>query len=295
MSSLGILVSYADVLSARADNVRAAAAEEVANQGAPLVWDSGAFSVFTGKADITVEQHTAWVLQRQHTPNRRYIGLDVLGKPAATLRNYQDQRAAGARVEPTATYGASAADLDALLAVGDTQWLNCGGMVGRGPSEIASFLAFVRRHTPPELKIHALGCTTPAVLRAVPVDAVDSSSWLSCLRYRTVSLFNRRSGRWHAFPLWTDTKQRRATSWRTAHRHAALLRGEYGVSPTEPLDRAQDRYFILRTAIAGVEQLARWVEDVHNRPVTMYLAGSDPSGTARTDAVLDNQQQQVPA
>lgn len=39
------------------------------------------------------------------------------------------------------------------------------------------------------------------------------------------------------------------------------------------------------TLAAGVARFAQYIGQLHGRPVTMYLAGSDPSDTARCDAV----------
>lgn len=289
--SLGFLVSYAYPGDVSPQNESQKAVMDAVDKGAPLVVDSGAFSVHTGRATITVEEHAKWVLTQPHTPNRRYIGLDVIGNAEATLENYKTQRSLGAPVEPTIHFGAPISQVKKLLDVADTQWINVGGLVatGRGGSRaIAGFIAAVRKNLPPEVKIHALGCTTPAVLRQVGLDAVDSSSWLSAPRYRQLSLFDDKTGRWRNLTLGSNTTATRELRWQQVYSSGVWLRTQYGVTPTQIIEKSNDRYFLLRLAIEGVSRLGQWLEQLHNRPITMYLAGSDPSTTARVDAVLDN-------
>jgi len=298
--TLGILVSYADGRDQREADPRRRLVEGVADDGFPLVWDSGAFSVFTGAAKITPEQHAEWVLSQPNSDNRRFIGLDVIGDAAGTLANYRVQRELGAPVEPTIHYGDPVSQVDTLLDVAPTEWLNIGGLVpylrgSRNLRNVAAFIAAVRRQTPPEVKVHALGCTTPSVLRSVHVDAVDSSSWLAAARYRQVSLFDATRGRWRGYPLGSNTAARRGEAWTTAFGDAQWLRAEYGVAPSDLIERAEDRHFILSLAIAGVARFAGYIGELHGRPVTMYLAGSDPSDTARCDAVRAQGRATLPA
>lgn len=283
--SLGILVSYVEDTNREQQLVDA-----LIEQGSPVVWDSGAFSVFTGKATITPEDHTRWVLDQPVRPNLRFVGLDVVGDSVATLENYRTQRAMGAVVEPTIHYGDPVEQVRLLLDVADTDWLNIGGLVphlrgSRNLRHVAAFIAAVRRSCPPEVRIHALGCTTPTVLRTVQVDAVDSSAWLAGQRYRQLSLFDSVRGRWLQFDLGSSSTARRLEAWAGAHQRAAWLRSEYGVSPTELIERAGDRHFVLSLAIEATGHLAEWVSRLHGKDLTVYLAGSDHS-TARHDSLL---------
>lgn len=250
--TLGILVTFADPGDVDPGKPRRELVQATADEGWPLVVDSGAFSVFTGKTSITPEQHAEWVLTQKHTPNRRYIGLDVIGDPEATLANYRVQRGLGAPVEPTVHYGDPVEQVDRLLEVAETGWLNIGGLVPylRGSRNLRNVAAF-----------------------------------LAASRYRQVSLFDSVRGQWRGFPLGSNTSERREGSWSSAYRRGGWLRSEYGIEPGDLIDRADDRHFILTLAIAGVSRLAEHIAEVHGKPVTVYLAGSDPSDTARCDAV----------
>src|SRR5690606_25591985 len=108
----------------------AATMAELAAAGVPVVWDSGAFSAFTGKARVDLDQHTEWVKANDHgNPLVRFVGLDVIGDADATLDNYRRQRAAGANVEPTIHYGEPLDQVDRLLDAGVPDWFNVGGLV----------------------------------------------------------------------------------------------------------------------------------------------------------------------
>ena len=219
--TLGILVSYADGRDQREADPRRRLVEGVADDGFPLVWDSGAFSVFTGAAKITAEDHTEWIQSLGET-SARFVALDVIGDLDATLANYRDQRAAGVNVEPTLHYGEPLDQIDALLACGDVDWFNVGGIVGAlaRPSEhrnVAAFVAAVRRRLPSEVKIHALGCTHPDIVRLVSVDAADSTYWKNVARFRSLPLFDTDRADWRKFPLITTARDgRRDQTWRTS-------------------------------------------------------------------------------
>lgn len=248
MTALGVLGSYA--LEGRGASYERA--RRLIAAGFPFVWDSGAWSVFTGAAEVDVEGHAGWVLQQPADPGVRFVALDVIGDPDATLANYRAQREAGARVEPTVHYGDPVEQVDRLLEVAETGWLNIGGLVPylRGSRNLRNVAAF-----------------------------------LAASRYRQVSLFDSVRGQWRGFPLGSNTSERREGSWSSAYRRGGWLRSEYGIEPGDLIDRADDRHFILTLAIAGVSRLAEHIAEVHGKPVTVYLAGSDPSDTARCDAV----------
>lgn len=243
----------------------------------PLVWDSGAFSVFTGRAEVSIEDHTAWVLQeaaegRQET---RFIGLDVIGDPEGTLANYAAQRSAGAPVEPTIHYGDPIDQVDRLLEVAVPEWINVGGIVPflRGGNahhrNIAAFIAAVRRRLPAEVRIHALGCSTPGVLRQVGVDAGDSSSWISSDKFGELSLFDDRAGRWKSIPVRHQTRGQQEAGWTSAYSIGRMLRRDYGVAPEE-ITSTTDRRFFLELAVQASDRFASWVSRIHDREFTMY-------------------------
>jgi hypothetical protein len=267
---IGQLYSYAEASQASEDRVR-----KLVSLGAPIVWDSGAWSVFNSGKTISLDDHASWVKARHAeygADHVRFIGLDVIGDPAATLRNYRDQRSVGAPVEPTATFGASSEDLDDLIRVGDTRWINVGGLVKRDPKQIAAFLAFIKKRIPPEVKIHALGCTSPKVLGRVPVEGMDSSSWLTFAQFKRLILFRPHLGKWVSVNAGRE-------DWTETHRAGGWLRDEYGIDPSdmfEPTTVPRTAFYLGKACEANLK-FSEWVTKQSERRSTLYLA-SDRQG-----------------
>lgn len=275
---IGVLASYAvDGKS----NAAATRAQTLIDRGVPFVWDSGAWSVFTGAAIVSVEEHTEWVRSKSEAPNPdvRFVGLDVIGNAAGTLDNYRAQRAAGVPVEPTLHYGDDPGQVADLLAVADTEWFNIGGVVGAmsRPNEhrnVAAFVATVKKRLPPEVKVHVLGCTPPSIARLIHYDATDSTYWLSMARFRTLSLFDDRRGDWRKFSACTTTRDdRRNHTWQTAYKNAGWLRQAYGIEPEDIAVTADDDK-LTHAAIESHRRFAGWAARLHDAPVTVYLAGA---------------------
>lgn len=281
---IGVLASYA--VDGRSGVAMRRFAEYEAG-GVPFVWDSGAWSVFTGAAKVTAEDHTEWIQSLGET-SARFVALDVIGDPDATLANYRDQRAAGVNVEPTLHYGEPLDQIDALLACGDVDWFNVGGIVGAlaRPSEhrnVAAFVAAVRRRLPSEVKIHALGCTHPTIARLVDFDAGDSTSWLSSRRARSLRLFDEVRGDWRRFRVATTSAdveradstwipEMRDTAWNGAYQHGAWLRSQYNLDPADLVDHP-DFSLLLAASIESIDRFTRWTESLHGSATVVYLAG----------------------
>lgn len=285
---IGVLASYAVDGHSKVALRRFA---EYEAGGVPFLWDSGAWSVFTGAAKVTAEDHTDWIRSLGET-SARFVALDVIGDPVETLANYRDQRAAGVNVEPTLHYGEPLDQIDALLAPGDIDWFNIGGIVGAlaRPSEhrnVAAFIAAVRRRLPPEVRIHALGCIHPDIVRLVSVDAADSTYWLNARRFRSLSLFDASRADWRKFSVCTTTRDaRRDRTWRTAYEAGTWLRAEYDLDPSE-IAGAPDDDRLLAAAIESHRRFAAWAADIHQHPVTVYLAGSAVHSTVAAGELLE--------
>lgn len=263
--TLGRLLSYAEIGRASRQ------IEALTEAGIPVVWDSGAFSVFTGRAEISVEDHTRWVLANQDShPHDRYLALDVIGDPGATLANYQHAVEEGARVEPTIHFGTPIEAVEGLLNVRVPDWINVGGLVGqRDDRQSAAMLAAVRRAIPPSVKVHALGCTRTSVASLVPFEGCDSSTWLTWGQYHQISLWNPLRDRFEVFG------SRTPRDWERVHRAGRWVRETYGLTPTflqSPIDRSSYR----QGNRAGIESLRLFTEftkNLHNTESICYLAG----------------------
>lgn len=291
--TLGVLGSYATDGN-RTQNGRAG---ELGRAGVPIVWDSGAFSVFTGNATIDVDDHSAWVIREDVGDKQiRFVGLDVIGDGAATLANYRRQRQAGAFVEPTLHYGDPLEQVNKLVACGDIDWFNIGGLVPvlRNPAQrrnIAAFIASVRKRLPPEVKVHALGCVHPEVIRLVPIDAADSTYWFSLARFRTLALFNERRGNWRKFGVCTTTSHHpsRTSTWAKAYKRGQFLRDDYGLEPSDLTVNPIDDDKLIAASIEAHRRLARWAAAMHGLDdVILYLAGGIDGRVAVPELLRSN-------
>lgn len=278
---VGILTSYLDTGRAALTRV-----DRATDAGVPVVFDSGAWSVFASGKTVDRDTHAAWVAARQAAGSRaRYVGLDVIGDPDATWRNYQQQRRV-AHVEPTLHYGEHPAAVDRLVA-DSPPWINLGGMVPmmKQPSKhrnVAAWIAAVRRRIPDSTRVHALGATHPAIGRLVAFDAVDSTFWLSAARYSVLALFDPTTANWRRFGFRSRNPKTRADGWDDTHTDGRWLRDTYDVNPTD-LTTDPDPAWIERLSIISHARYAAWLSERHQRDVIVYLAGGAAASAVITD------------
>jgi hypothetical protein len=246
--------------------------------GIPLIVDSGAWSNFNGKANVTVESHTVW-LRKHYQPGVRHVGLDVIGNMEATYKNWVAEVDSGLLVEPTLHYGADPKFVDKYLRKGlVTDWINLGGMAHLQKHramlpKLAGWCGAVMRRLPPEVKVHGLGATTPALCNVVPFDAVDSTYWLEVHKFNTIPLFVEGTKNWIRV-----MRSLRAKDWDSRKKQKLgslgdVLFREYGISASE-LARS-DMDVCVDLTIRAQKKFAEHFSKRHNKPVTVYLAGSN--------------------
>lgn len=265
-SSLGGLISYA------AGEAGAARFLE-ASRGLPVIIDSGAWSVFRGAAKVEPAVHAEAVLRLQAGhPEARFIGLDVIGDPEASFRNWTSQRESGAKVEPTIHLGVSVEDARRYFERMDPgEWVNLGGMAHlqrqSAMRSLAGWAATIMREAP-HLRFHALGAVTPYLLDRLPFDSADSTYWkLPLVIGRRLSLFSVKGRSW----VGVDCRRGSVSTYRSAGRHADVLRS-YGVQLADWPDLSQDDDALLRLSVESHRRLVRYVEGRHRKPFTAYLA-----------------------
>lgn len=145
--------------------------------------DSGAFSVFTGKAKIDVHQYGEWL----KTGARRftvYANLDVIGNPEATQRNQIILEQMGLNPLPTWHISSDPKHLQELVRKYD--YIGIGGMVGvpRVTRDARMRVAFkIREEEGKHNKFHGWGMTDFTLLKKYPFYSVDSTSWLGAFRF----------------------------------------------------------------------------------------------------------------
>lgn len=250
-------------------------ADRLEQAGVPVVWDSGAFSVFTGTATIDVDTHAHWVTKRQAAGSTaRYIGLDVIGDGTASLHNYRRQLEAGADVEPTVHYGDPVELVHDYLDLG-ASWVNVGGIAPMGNGKKArlatAFAAAIRLATRGRASTHGLGATPPAIAGAVPFDAIDSTYWLGPARFGTQSLFDPDRGDWRRYTLVSSRTPTDDRAWRRIWKDGRWLRDTYGIAPAAMHRDNQDE--MLDAAAESHRRFGQWLAERHGIDVTVYLAG----------------------
>lgn len=256
------------------------ATERALAHGLPVMLDSGAWSVKTGAASITLDEHTDFVLERQDREgwgDVRFVGLDVIGDHHRTLENFLEQTDAGAAVEPTIHYGTDPALARDFADNLQTEWVNLGGLVqyqrGSDHRTQAAWCAAVRRNLPSGVKLHGLGAVTPPLNADFPFASVDSTYWQSPVRlWRSLPLFDTRTGKWRGYPTHTDEGRVEATL-RAAYKGAKFLRSQYAlepeVLPTLDCDGLLELSFISHRRF--VEHFRRR----HDSDLVAYMAASE--------------------
>jgi hypothetical protein len=267
---IGVLYSYAGLTKGVLQ--RADAAEAM---GVPVIWDSGAWSVHNGKATIDVDEHARWVAARQKAGSKaRYIALDVIGNGAATRKNFKRQRSLGAIGEPTVHYGERPKEAIEMFGENASGWLNAGGVAGMASGtamvRARAFVAAVRLAAP-DIKLHALGATHPEIAGPIPLDAVDSTYWLSPTMHGILPLFDHRTERWLKLYLGRSVDPaRRSKGWERIWGNAQWLRDEYGFAPEDVWQMTNDELIV--ASIESHRKFGEWLSARHRRPVTVYLA-----------------------
>jgi len=149
-----------------------------------LFVDSGAFTAWTLKIDITLDEYCGFLDSLPVLP-WRYLTLDVIGDPEATLRNYEELRRRGYAPVPIVTRGDEAEAINRYYEGSD--FVAFGGVTGVGNSSAAWCKAVMQ--IVGDRKAHLLGMTRMEWVKALRPYSVDSSSWMQAARFGTVAVY----------------------------------------------------------------------------------------------------------
>jgi hypothetical protein len=268
---LGALVTVANERDAVRDTKAADAL------GIPVIVDSGAWSNFTGAANVTVDRHIAY-LRANWSEKARHIGLDVIGDAEATFRNWCEERDAGLAVEPTIHYGTDPTFIDRYLKRGlGTQWVNLGGMAHLQSDRklhrtLAAWSAAVIRRCPPGTRFHALGAVTPGFNNLLAIHGVDSTYWLQIFKYNAVPIFEVGPARWTVVPRGARMRDWKQGKYQRLGKLGPTLSRLYGVSASEVLDMSEEQ--LVELSVSAHCRFGDHYEQLHGHRMTVYLAGS---------------------
>ncbi len=149
--------------------------------GITILMDSGAFSAYTAGVHIDIDKYITFL---KDLKPKYYAVLDEIGDPDKTIYNQRYMESKGLLPLPTFHIGEPLKYLDHYLNDKRYKYMALGGMVGS--KNLGDFLRNVwpiiyeRR---PDMKVHGFGLTTLEHMMPYPFYSIDSSSYLSPVRY----------------------------------------------------------------------------------------------------------------
>lgn len=179
--TLRLLVSYA-LINIASGNV----VQRMLDEGADVILDSGAFTAFSKGTPINLDGYMEYLHTLPKSRALRYMALDVIGDPAATLLNYDVMRSNGLTPIPVVQRGASMAEAEHYA--GTSSLVAFGGLVGRSQT-------YVMRQVQPYLPalggtpFHLLGTTSAPLCSRLRPASVDASSWDAAGRFGVFSMY----------------------------------------------------------------------------------------------------------
>jgi hypothetical protein len=204
-----ILVSFAFISAANAGGMW------VKNRpmDAEVFVDSGAFGVFTGKAKITLDSYSAYVMENLGRITQ-YAALDVIGDWRASARNYDLMLERGLRPIPAFHKGSPYEELRRLAGQAKQfgNYIALGGMAAKEVSQTMGGLGdhldaswkILREFWP--IKVHAFGVVSQEILERYPFFSADSTSTVITAGMGNVVGF--KNGLYKSLGHWVDCGRR---------------------------------------------------------------------------------------
>ena len=146
--------------------------------------DSGAFTAFNTGKPIKIQDYCNFI---KNTPIKldNYIALDVIQNAKETKKNYYKMLECGLRPMPVFTSGADIKDIDEYYSTSD--YILVGGLVGVGKNSVIRRIAEIMEVIDGR-KVHLLGFSQMKWVNKFRPYSIDSSSWLSGIRYGQVNI-----------------------------------------------------------------------------------------------------------
>ena len=164
-----------------------------------LFLDSGAFSAFTQKVVIDIQEYIAFIKEYKDIFSV-YANLDVIGDAAGTLKNQRIMEKAGLKPLPCFHYGDDEKYLKTYMEEPD--YIAFGGMVPIANADLAKWLDHLfskficGKDGIPTHKIHGFGLTSVPLVLRYPWFSVDSTSWVMTSRMGSVYVPRIRDGKY---------------------------------------------------------------------------------------------------
>lgn len=226
-----------------------------------LIADSGAFSVWSLGATITVDEYAAW-LNRWSDLFSAAAALDVIGDPVASYKNTFELSG------KITGNGANGKPLEIMPVFHTTDvkfsWLEdyikAGySYIGIAPNSlrrtkhqkmIPKWIGECFKRRPEHVRYHGFAVTGWPLLRDFPWYSVDSSSWTSAFRFANLVLFDDSSRQLREIDM-TNPKSRLA---------GADILARYHLRPTQVDSKSYDRDLICAVSVESWQRLEAWLE-----------------------------------
>lgn len=176
---LNLLVAYPYLISTP-DTLRSVEANQ---DKVRFLIDCGAFTAWKAGKPIELDDYCRFIEALPFRP-WRYFALDVIGDPEGTRRNYETMLARGLNPVPIFTRGEAIDELDRYYETSDL--VGIGGLVGTQGNR--GFVRGIMERVGTR-KVHWLGFTNPAFLKAYRPYMCDSSSWEGGARFGQARLY----------------------------------------------------------------------------------------------------------
>lgn len=150
--------------------------------------DSGAFSAFTKKTTINLNEYIAFI--KETNPLWKiYATLDVIGDWKATKINTEYMESKGLHPLPVFHYGSPIEELKSLIS--RYNHIALGGLVPLAlhQSKLESWLDYCFSVIGNKVKVHGFGVNSIWAWKRYPFYSVDASSWSQGARYYKVISF----------------------------------------------------------------------------------------------------------
>ena len=156
-----------------------------------LFADSGAFSAFSKGHKIRIDNYCNWLdLNKKYLSV--YANLDVIGNQVLTRENQTFMESRGLSPLPVFHVGSGLKEFRRLCA--KYEYVAVGGMVPYMKRVGTIWSTLVKLFDiGVDNKLHGFGCTNQKVLFNLPWYSVDSTTWMSGMRYGEVTLFDPKS------------------------------------------------------------------------------------------------------
>ena len=162
--------------------------------------DSGAFSAYTGKANITVESYSLWLQMNleKYPQIKVYAALDAIGDHVGTQKNLEYMEAQGLEPLPVYHYGEPTEVLTKLCTEYD--YVALGGLASKrmGQEKLRLFWEWVYQEYT-ETRFHVFGVGVFNVFSKFQPYSVDSTVWVLATRFHTI--FGYSNGKPHHFSM----------------------------------------------------------------------------------------------